>query len=886
MNTFAGTLGQKQTNRHGRRSAADATLSIAARRLRQFGDGCLMVIVFVVPMMSATTQEFGNGVFVLCSLLMGVSWAIEHILHPTQSSSASGAEIIILAAIGLVCLQLMPLSSSVLKAIAPFSSEYLTLWGTDDGRVLGSDAWQTISLTPSLTRSGLILLVGYAIFFLTLLQRLRSIEDVERIVKLIALVAAVMALIGLLQLRGNGKFLWLFEHPFRTAAWPAKGAFSNANHFAHFLALGIGPLIWWWQDSTQQKKQTIRGSVQARGFGVQRSTDAQRRFLGIAIMVVALAGLLSISRGGIVVLAIAGLIGMKTVAGKLSHLFKLAVPVIFFASIGVWIIGAEYLQQKMNRIAEAGSIQELLAGRLALWSAIWEALPSFFAAGSGLGSHAEIYPTWMAEDFGVRFSHAESGYLQVLLELGVAGFAILLAGILLVGTWIWRARKNSNSEIRKLVTILSAGIVASVLHSFIDFVWYIPGCMIVTLTICACLCRCCQLTSEVTTNRSSIRFWPQALAVVMILSTIPFGRLSADVATRDAESEFDWNQYRLHSVAVSDSATYNSMESLDQRLDAIIMHLENCVRVDPADFRAASFLSVMYVRRFERNRQKSGNQITIHEIRSTVRSSPFESAEEIAEWLNRAFGHEASDLYRALAVARKAVQGQPMRGETYLVIAQLGFLAGITEEQEEALIQQAIRLRPHNAAVLFVIGLNEIERGDLDSAMKHWRAAFKNDPAIRPLILNGLAPHLPVEQIIESLNPGADSLWLLFTHYREREQTEQIQTVMDHFRNNFERFAEESNTPRGMHFWRNSFFMFDYDGDADAAMRCLKFAVDRNPTSYELRRIYGLKLLDNGAKEDAVAQLEWCQLRKPDDREIAQVLEDLERGVTYGGNHE
>ena len=43
----------------------------------------------------------------------------------------------------------------------------------------------------------------------------------------------------------NGKFLWVYEHPFRNSYDPVKGSFINRNHFTHMLALGIGPLIFW-----------------------------------------------------------------------------------------------------------------------------------------------------------------------------------------------------------------------------------------------------------------------------------------------------------------------------------------------------------------------------------------------------------------------------------------------------------------------------------------------------------------------------------------------------------------------------------------------------------------------------------------------------------------
>lgn len=886
MSTLASSFGQRRQS-GTQRSSAGAQLNALTARMRKLSDICLFVAILVVPMTSASVQEGGIALFVICSLSMGLLWAIEQILEAPVGSAATGAEIIAFAAVALVCFQLMPLPTAVLKHVATFSAEYLSLWGTPEGRIIGDSPWTSVTLTPSLTRSGLILLIAYVVFFLTLQQRLRSVADIDRILKIIAAATAIMAVLGVAQLvLGSKQFLWMFEHPFRTAAWPAKGAFSNQNHFAHFLALGIGPLIWWWKDSTPRQETVVRGSVQASGFGVRRSTESWRNIVGVAIGIVLLAGILSFSRGGIIAIAIASLVSVRIVYRQWKHLLRMAIPVGTFILIAVWLFGTEYIQQRFQSLQNAGSIQEALGGRFALWSAISEAVPSFHLAGSGLGSHAEVYPTWLDEDFGVRFSHAESGYLQVLLELGAIGISLLGAGLLLIMLWIRRAWQQCDEDNRSRVTVLAAGVLVSLLHSVVDFVWYIPGCMIVTLVIVACLCRLQQLsrvsaTSDVTPvpNR-----WPGILAWSIVLAIVPVGRLAADVSIRDAATEEDWNRYRKHAIAANDASSYESMESLDDQLDTIIMYLEACVERDPQDFRAASDLAAMYLRRFERHQLHSDNKVNVREIRDTVHSVGFESNQELASWLKRAFGEDAADLYRALTMARRAVRGQPARGETYLVLAQVGFLAGITQEEEQALQDQAVRLRPHKAAVLFVTGLTYAENGDLDSAMREWRKAFQRDKSIRRMIVQGIVPHLSADEVISHLNPDADGLWLLFVEYRNRKQSTDVDFVVESYLNRFAEFAESPD--RGRFFWRQSFDFFEHAGYDKKATACLVKAVGDSPLDYGLRKSLALRLLKEQANEDAGRHLEWCLARQPDDREIAEALSNLRSKYSDEAGHE
>ena len=75
-----------------------------------------------------------------------------------------------------------------------------------------------------------------------------------------------MAVFGLVQyLTANGKFFWFYTHPFSNTFIGVKGSFANKNHFAHFLALGVGPLIWWLLHASRRKRSRIhRAGFHAR----------------------------------------------------------------------------------------------------------------------------------------------------------------------------------------------------------------------------------------------------------------------------------------------------------------------------------------------------------------------------------------------------------------------------------------------------------------------------------------------------------------------------------------------------------------------------------------------------------------------------------------------
>ena len=199
-----------------------------------------------------------------------------------------------------------------------------------------------------------MLLISYGLLFFVTVQRIKTIEDVERLLRWCAISAMCMAVFGLVQyLGGNGKFFWFYSPPFANTLEGAKGSFTNRNHFAHFLALGVGPLIWWLLYAARGMRSGLHVSAHghahppiamntagaAPGAGAARigaqtiasagpdchvpnagkmgfsgsvpaspANELETYILGLALAVLLFAGLMSLSRGGIAALVIAALV--------------------------------------------------------------------------------------------------------------------------------------------------------------------------------------------------------------------------------------------------------------------------------------------------------------------------------------------------------------------------------------------------------------------------------------------------------------------------------------------------------------------------------------------------------------------------------------------------
>ena len=146
----------------------------------------------------------------------------------------------------------------------------------------------------------------------------------------VAVATGIMAALGVVQyLTSNGNYLWFYEFAFNDTRSIVKGTFSNRNHYASFLAIGAGSLVWWTfkPETTKQDSGTSQASPRV-GRRRQRSSHTQialgiqtehRLAIGlVALGVTTFAVLLSLSRGGTMSLAAVGLVttGMLLKTGR------------------------------------------------------------------------------------------------------------------------------------------------------------------------------------------------------------------------------------------------------------------------------------------------------------------------------------------------------------------------------------------------------------------------------------------------------------------------------------------------------------------------------------------------------------------------------------------
>ena len=248
---------------------------------------------------------------------------------------------------------------------------------------------------------------------------------------------------------GSGQSSWyLYED---TNVGRGVGFFANANHMAILLVITI-PFL-------------AALAASQRRAGLQRYTAAATVAAGLAILVAAGIFLNRSLAGyglGLAVLPFSALILLP--AGSRVRRWSVAVGVLFMlaslAALEATPIGGAQLSQDANISIE--SREDILATTS-------RAAADFMPFGSGLGSFTSVYPLYEnPQQVTTMFViHAHNDFVEVALELGVAGLILIVLFLAWWGAAVWRVwRTPEAGPFARAAAIASAAIL---IHSLVDF---------------------------------------------------------------------------------------------------------------------------------------------------------------------------------------------------------------------------------------------------------------------------------------------------------------------------------------------------------------------------------------------------------------------------------
>jgi O-antigen ligase len=309
------------------------------------------------------------------------------------------------------------------------------------------------------TFSSSLLYGAYGLLCFLTVQCLRRSSQVKILAISLSAYGMAVATFSLFQgLASNGKLYWL-----RTpagASW-IYGPYVNHNHYAGLMEMLFPiPLV-------------FSLTTYARG--------GLRKAAVLASAVMATTIFLSGSRGGMVafmceliVLACVLIWQRGSERSLFSSKLILALFAILFLSLLGWIGGHEAIDRLIN--VQSGR-HEITAGlRLAIDRDLLKMFPHRPFLGWGLGTFEYVYPQFRSLYTSYHIDEAHNDYLQLLIELGAAGFITMIWFLSLVFRIGSKKLKNWPQDSNGAVALAALlGITGILVHSLVDFNLQVPA---------------------------------------------------------------------------------------------------------------------------------------------------------------------------------------------------------------------------------------------------------------------------------------------------------------------------------------------------------------------------------------------------------------------------
>jgi O-antigen ligase len=306
---------------------------------------------------------------------------------------------------------------------------------------------------------------AYGLVCFLVMQCLRKTGQVKMLTLAGSAYGFGLALFAIFQsISSNGKVFWVVT--LSSGGW-IYGPYVNHNHYAGLMEMLIPiPLI-----------SSLTHLVQK-----------QQKMLGLgAAAVMASTIFLSGSRGGMIAFLVQmAILGIFLMQRKKSRAMVLALAGFSAVLIGlvIWLGGSELGNRMLSIRSETNT--EISGGtRLAIirdGARMWAARPLM---GWGLGNFPEVYPQYRSFYTNLFVNQAHNDYLQLLTEMGVLGFVIMLWFLV---TMYYRAAKkvaNWTSNINGSIALATMlGCTGILVHSLVDFNLQIPANAMLFYVLC------------------------------------------------------------------------------------------------------------------------------------------------------------------------------------------------------------------------------------------------------------------------------------------------------------------------------------------------------------------------------------------------------------------
>ncbi len=324
---------------------------------------------------------------------------------------------------------------------------------------LGLQAWVGLqlilgrTLDRAITRDSLLLLLCYFLVFLVTSNERWSPRWIRRLAVAIASIGFTIAVFGIVQFfTWNGRLYWIR----RIHEGSPFGPYVNHNHFAGLMEMTFPIAV---------------GLVLS-----QRLATVWKALLAFFAIVMALATLMSLSRGGMVGLALGVVVFIYLVArsrGARPILLTMGLLVALVVGWLMWLGGGPVLERifTVRGLSQEASFQS----RLAIAKDTARIIHDHPFTGIGLGTFPLAIPAYLSSYTDLQWDKAHDDYVQLLSEVGLIGFAFAVSWIVGLFHSVLTRVRDHTVPLSTLRLGAFCGCFSLLIHSFVDFNLQIPA---------------------------------------------------------------------------------------------------------------------------------------------------------------------------------------------------------------------------------------------------------------------------------------------------------------------------------------------------------------------------------------------------------------------------
>jgi O-antigen ligase len=404
---------------------------------------------------NAERLPWSEAIAELAILGMGVVWLLAMLRHWELRIELPPGWLPALLFLSLVVIQSLSLPSWLVSPVSPGAAILAQeAWAFTDGGA----GTMALSLDSHATWRMVLKFLALALLFLVVYNTYRTRSQVRRAIWVMIGMGTLIALFGIAQrVTWNGRFYWIGPQAPTASAF---GPFVNRTHFAG-LIVAIVPMALALAGRRDPKRRRNRRDWRERLRAWNSREGGPTSLIPWLVLLMGAAALVGGSRGGVVALlaALLVMIGLGARGGSgARRVWQIALATGLIVLTAIWI-GGDILYGTIEHLAEEVS-QPQTSLRLHIWAdalQLWQRFPTF---GTGLGTFGVVFPTVRTLPALLTFTHAESDWVELLVDTGAIGLLLALLTVGMLGLALHRCYREAASHWTRAIAL--GGLVALV----------------------------------------------------------------------------------------------------------------------------------------------------------------------------------------------------------------------------------------------------------------------------------------------------------------------------------------------------------------------------------------------------------------------------------------